>query len=68
MPECWKKSFKTGIFIPTKMRFCNECNDERMCNKCHNQVNENEELDSNLNLLKRQAPIEFGHMLPFFEE
>ena len=27
LPKSWKKSFDSGIFIPTKMRFCNECND-----------------------------------------
>ena len=27
LPKSWKKSFDSGIIIPTKMRFCNECND-----------------------------------------
>ena len=25
LPKSWKKSFDTGIIMPTKMRFCNEC-------------------------------------------
>ena len=27
LPKSWKKSFDSGIIIPTKMRYCNECND-----------------------------------------
>ena len=27
LPKSWKNSFDSGIFIPTKIRFCNECND-----------------------------------------
>ena len=30
VPKSWKKSFFSGIILPTKMRFCNECNDEKM--------------------------------------
>ena len=26
LPKSWKKSFDSGIIIPTKMRVCNECN------------------------------------------
>ena len=48
------------------MRFCNESNDKKMCNKCNNQVNENNDFDANLNSSKRQAPNEFGHMLPYY--
>ena len=29
---------------------------------------ENKEFELNLNLLKRQTPIEFGHMLPYFKK
>ena len=29
LPQSWKKSFDSGIIIPTKMRFCNECNDKK---------------------------------------
>ena len=44
LPKIWKKSFNNGKIIPTKMRFCNECNDKRMCNRCNNQTDEIEEL------------------------
>ena len=66
LPRPWKKSFDSGIIIPTKMRFCNECNDNKMCVKCNNHINENKEFEANLNLLKRNAPNEFGHMLPYY--
>ena len=48
------------------MRFCNECNDNKMCIKCNNQINENKEFEANLNELKRQPPNEFGYMLPYY--
>ena len=43
LPKSWKKSFDSGIFIPTKIRWCNECNDKKMCKKCNKQINENKE-------------------------
>ena len=66
LPRSWKKSFDSGIIISTKMRFCNECNDRKMCDKCHNQINEKKEFEANLNELKRHPPNEFGHMLPYY--
>ena len=68
LPKSWEKAFINGIIIPTKMRFCNECNDKRMCNKCINQNIENKEFEVILNLLKREAAHEFGHMFPYFNE
>ena len=66
LPRSWKKSFESGIIIPKKMRFCNECSDKKTCDKCNNQINENKEFEANLNLLKRKAPNEFGYMLPYY--
>ena len=66
LPRSWKKSFGSGIIIPTKMRFCNDCNDKIMCNRCNNQINENKEFEANLNELKRHPPNEFGYMHPFY--
>ena len=43
LPRSWKKSFVNGVTIPKKMRFCNGCNDKKMCNKSNNQINENKE-------------------------
>ena len=67
LPKSWKKSFDSGINIPTKVRFCNGCNDRKMCDKCNNQINENKEFEANLNELKRHSPNEFGHMLPYYK-
>ena len=66
LQRSWKKSFDSGFIIPEKMRFCNECDDKKVCNKCNNQINENKELEADLNLLKRKAPNDFGYMLPYY--
>ena len=66
LPKNWKKSFDSGKIIPVKLRFYNECNDKILCDKCNNRVNENKEFEANLNLLKRNAPNEFGYMLPYY--
>ena len=62
-----KKLFNSGVIIPTKMRFCNECNTEKGCDGFNIQANENKEFEANLNLIKGQPPNEFGHMLPHFK-
>ena len=49
------------------MKFCKECSDEGMCDECSNQVNENKVFEANLNLLKIEAPNQFGHMLPYYK-
>ena len=67
LPKKWKKSFVSGIIIPLKMRFCNECKDKILFTTCNNQVNENKEFETNLNLLKREAPNQFGYMLPKYK-
>ena len=67
LPKSWKKSFDSGIIIPKKMRFCNECNDRKMCDKCNHQINENEEFEAILNEIKRHPANEFGHMLPYYK-
>ena len=66
LPRSWKKSFDSEKIIPTKKRLCNECNDNKMCIKCNNQINENKEFNANLNELKRHPPNENGHMLPYY--
>ena len=50
------------------MKRCNECKDGILCTTCNNQVNENKVFEANLNLLKRKAPTEIGHMLPFYKD
>ena len=66
LPKSWEKSFDSGNIISTRMRYCNEC-DKKICNKCNNRIDENEEFEANLNELKRRPPNEFGHMLPCYE-
>ena len=48
------------------MRFCNESNDKKLCNKCNFQINETKEFEANLNEVKRHPPNDFGHMLPYY--
>ena len=67
LPRSWKNSFDSGIIIPTKMRFCNECNAKKMCNKCKIEIIENKEFESNLSEFKRHPPNEFGYMLPYYK-
>ena len=67
LPRSWKKSFDNGVIIRAKMRFCNECNNIKMCDSCNNQINENKEFEANLNLLKRDKPNDFRHMLPYYK-
>ena len=49
------------------MRFCKECDDKKMCDKCNNQIIENNEFDANLNELKRHPLNQFGQMLPSYK-
>ena len=65
LPKGWKKSFNIGVIIPTKMSFCKECNDLKVCNKCDNQITENIEPEENLILLEKHAANEFGYMFPY---
>ena len=50
------------------MRQCINCNGEIICLTCKNQVSDNKEIEANSNLSKREAPNEFGHMLPYYKE
>ena len=66
LSKSWKKSFNIGVVRPVKMRRCNHCNAEILCNECINQFNENKEFEANINLLKREAPNQFEYMFPFY--
>ena len=68
LPRTWKKSFINGVITPVKVRRCNECNGKIKRMTCNNQVNENKEFEATLNLLKRYAPYQFRHMLPYSKE
>ena len=65
IPLTWKKSFSQGAVIPHKMRNCDECKKDKLCESCDKLVNQKKEFSANLNELKRQPPDdEFGYMLP----
>ena len=63
----WKKPLKSDVILTRKMRFCNECNKEKCCDRCNNQNNENKNFEAEKNLLKRQPPNELGHVLTYFK-
>ena len=65
LPKGWKKLFHSGVVIPAKMRFCNKCSKEKCCDRCINRINENTNFFADLHFLKRQAPSQFGSMLPY---
>ena len=60
----WKKSFSQRVVIPHRMRNCNKCTKEILCDECDKLVNQNKEFSANLNEMKRQPPNDYGHMLP----
>ena len=64
VPLSWKKSFSQGVVNPHKRRNCNKCTEENLCDDCDKLVNQKKEFSANLNELKREAPNEYGHMLP----
>ena len=64
VPLSWKKSFTQGDVIPHKMRNCNECSKDILCDDCDKLVNQNKEFSAKLNDLKREGPNDFGQMLP----
>ena len=59
-----KKGFSHGVIIPHKMRNCNKCTKDILCDDCDKLVNQKKEFSTNLNELKREPPNDFGHMLP----
>ena len=59
-----EKSFNMGVVIPHKMRNCNKCANDSLCDDCDKLVNQNKEFSANLNEIKRQPPNELCYMLP----
>ena len=64
VPLSWKKSFSQGVVIPHKMRNCNKCTKDILCDDCDKLVNQNKEFSATLIDIKREEPNDFGHMLP----
>ena len=46
------------------MRNFTNCQKDILCGRCDKLVNQRKEFSANLAELKRQPPIELGHMLP----
>ena len=68
LPKSGKQSFKSGVVIPVKLRFVDECCKKKHCNRCNSQINENKEFEVKLYLLRKHAPNQNGHMLPYSKE
>ena len=64
VPLSSKKSFSQGVVIPHKLRNCNKCTKDILCDGCDKLVNQRKEFSANLNELKRQCANEFGYMIP----
>ena len=64
VPLSWKKSFSQGVVVPHKMRKCNNCTKDILCDDCDNLLNQRKKFSANLNELKREKPNNLGHMLP----
>ena len=63
VPVSWKHSFDSGVLIPQKQRFCDDCENDSNCDNCDKLINQSKEISSNLIELKRQPPKECGQML-----
>ena len=64
VPFSWKKSFSQAVVIPHKVRTCNKCTKDILCDDCDKLINQIKEFSANLKELKQQPPDDFGHMLP----
>ena len=64
VPLSWKKYFSQCVVIPHKMKNCGDCKKDVLCKNCDKLVNQRNEFSANLNERKREAPNEFGHLLP----
>ena len=54
VPLGWKKGFSMGVVIPHRMRNCNKCTKDQLCDDCDKLVNQIREFSANLNELKRE--------------
>ena len=61
-----EKRFIKGVVIPHKLRNCNICGKDNLCDGCDKLGNQNEEFSANLNEFKKISK-EFGHMLPCYK-
>ena len=47
VPLSWKKSFSMGVVIPHKMKNCNKCTKDVLCDDCDKLVNQIKEFSAN---------------------
>ena len=66
VPLSWKKRSSQGVVIPHKMRNCNNCKKDSLCDECDRLVYQRIKFSANPNELKREPPNQFGHMLPMY--
>ena len=64
IPLSWNKSSSQGVVIPHKMRNCNNCTKDILCEKCDKLINQRKKFSADLNELKREKPNNISHMLP----
>ena len=67
VPLWCKKSFSFVVIFPHTLRCCSECKNISLFDECDKIVNQRKEFSANLNQIKRQAPYQFGHMLPWYK-
>ena len=66
LPKNWIKLFISGVVIPAEMMLCSECNGNKLSDMCNNEVNEDKDFEANISLLRRMAPNQIGHRLPYY--
>ena len=49
LPLSWKKSFSQGVIIPYKVRNCNKCTKDLLCEDCDKLINQRKEFSANHN-------------------
>ena len=64
VPLSWKKSFSQGVVLPHKMKNCNICTKDLLCDDCDKLVNQIKDFSANLKELKREKLNDHGNMLP----
>ena len=64
IPLSKKKIFSHGVVLPHKMRSCNKCTKDILCDDCDKLVNQRKDFSANLNEMKRLPPNDFCYMLP----
>ena len=57
-----------AVIIPSAEKYCTDCDENFLCDKCNKLVNQTKEFAPNLYELKRQTPDEFRHMLPWYKD